>query len=618
MLIGGLRREFPAVTFSDRLSWGEITSLGIGRAKPVIAEPADAASVAALVQWARRSDIPVMILGGGTNLVGADRDRSLLVIRLRGKYFGGWQVIGGGRVVAGAALRLKQAAELAASVGLGGLAPLCGIPGQLGGAVRMNAGANGCEIGSLVRRISGIDASGEPFELAGDAIAWSYRASSIPEGAAVLTVELELPAGEAEAERAAIAAEVAARGRREPGGRSAGCIFRNVGAEESAGLLIDRAGLKNLRIGDAMVSGAHANYLVNAGAATAEDFARLAGEVRDAVWRNDHFSLDYEVCFADPKIEALARSRGDAPPVALFLGGSSSEREVSLRSGAAIQAALANAGWPVRVHDITECRLPEWLTPEFLVYLGLHGGFGEDGTLQKLLEEAGIEFVGSGSAASALVMDKIATKKLAGKIGIPTAPWAEITAGMPAELPAGLKFPVVLKAPCEGSTIGIATAAGAAEFAEALAKLRRMSGVILVEEFVTGAEITVPVIGGAAFPVVEIHSPHGFYDYDAKYVYNQGRTEYFCPPEHVSEESQRLAQRYSEELFRAAGCRDLARIDFIVDAAGTPVLLEGNTLPGCTATSLVPKSARAAGISFERLCARLASMALARRGDATP
>jgi D-alanine-D-alanine ligase len=236
-----------------------------------------------------------------------------------------------------------------------------------------------------------------------------------------------------------------------------------------------------------------------------------------------------------------------------------------------------------------------------VVYPVLHGGFGEDGTLQKLLEKAGLRFVGSGSASCQLVMDKIATKKLLDKIALPTAPWA-VVSRQNREFPGELKFPVMIKAPCEGSTVGILRVNSIEEWDSALDEELKFADELLVEEFVSGAEITVPVINAAALEAIEIVSPSGFYDWDAKYVYNNGQTEYFCPPRSLSEKSCRLAKDYALKFYHASGCRDILRVDFIVTKEGIPYILEGNNLPGNTEHSLVPMAAKQAGKKHRIIC----------------
>ena len=187
-------------------------------------------------------------------------------------------------------------------------------------------------------------------------------------------------------------------------------------------------------------------------------------------------------------------------------------------------------------------------------------------------------------------------------MGIPTAKWQKVN---DTTFPAPLKFPVVLKVPNEGSTVGIEVAHNLEEYQIAIAKELALADEILVEEFIEGIEITVPIVADKSLTPVEIHSPHGFYDYDAKYVYNNGKTEYYCPVKNAPIESVEKAREYSLKFFEAAKCKDILRVDFIINKEGVPYFLEANNLPGSTATSLVPKSALHDGISFESLVSTL-------------
>ena len=250
-----------------------------------------------------------------------------------------------------------------------------------------------------------------------------------------------------------------------------------------------------------------------------------------------------------------------------------------------------------------------------VVYPVLHGGFGEDGELQKKLENARLRFVGSSSVSSALVMDKIATKRLLDEISLPTAPWAVINKRN-RSFPENLQFPVVVKAPCEGSSVGVVKVSSADEWDNALDAEFKLADELLVEEFLPGAEITVPVINASALEVIEIVPPSSdFYTWDAKYDYKNGETQYFCPPKTISDNSRKLAREYALKFYHAAGCRDILRVDFIVGSDGVPRILEGNSLPGNTDHSLVPKAARQAGISMEKMCATLVYAAMKRSGD---
>lgn len=607
-----LQKKLPDAVIEKHKTWAELTTLGIGTAVPAVIKVKDSSELQKTVRVLHDENIPFMQLGRGSNIVGSDRDLEMVLIVLENATFGKIE-ISGNTVIAGSAVSLKKLAETCAAASLSGISPLCGIPGSLGGALAMNAGAGGVEIGKLVKKISGVDPEGRFFELDGRDLEWGYRCGAIPEGWIITEAELQLEPAVAD-EDAVIKAELERRARF--CGRSAGCVFRNAG-KTSAGMLIDRAGGKKIVCGGCRCSGEHANFIINTGGGSADDFAAVAAELRRLVWDDCGVILDYEVNFADKDTEMKARSGVPQVKAVVLCGGNSSEREVSLRSGAAVAAAAAGAGLDVRMEDIQECRLPDWADASSLVFPVLHGGFGEDGRIQKLMEEKGITFVGSGSEASALVMDKIASKRAARRAGIPTADWWEFAPGeIPETAPDYLTFPLVAKIPDQGSTVGIELIREAADFPRAMEALKKFAAPVLLEKFIHGVEITVPVIGGKAFPVIEIRSPGGFYDYDAKYVYAKGHTKYFCPPEKVSPGEQAKAAEYAEKFAAVCNCRDLVRVDFIINRDGVPMLLEGNSLPGFTATSLVPKSAAAAGWSFEELVGRLFKMAYLRRVEA--
>jgi hypothetical protein len=173
----------------------------------------------------------------------------------------------------------------------------------------------------------------------------------------------------------------------------------------------------------------------------------------------------------------------------------------------------------------------------------------------------------------------------------------------------------MVKAPGEGSSVGIVKVETPDQWEDAVARVFEHADTLLVEEFISGVELTVPVVNGEALDAIEIRAPHGFYDYDAKYLYKNGHTEYLCPPRNVPEEVVARARQIALDFNRFAGARDMLRVDFIVDPQGVPLVLEGNNLPGFTATSLVPKAAAAAGISFERLTSSMIRAALLRRAE---
>jgi D-alanine-D-alanine ligase len=285
--------------------------------------------------------------------------------------------------------------------------------------------------------------------------------------------------------------------------------------------------------------------------------------------------------------------------VAVLMGGLSTERDVSMKSGRAVSAALRGRGWDVV--DVEVGRdLPAVLVQEQVgaVWIALHGRFGEDGCVQGLLEVMGIPYTGCGVAASAVAMDKIATKRAVARVdGVRMA--RDVVVTEPGEAPF---LPCVVKPTVGGSTIGIAIARTAEEYATALDAALALDPRVLVEELVTGEEITVAVLMGEALPVVRIVPDSGFFDYEAKYT--EGRTTYEVPAA-IADHHATSAQRAAAAVYEALGCRGLCRADFMVPADGEPVFLEINTIPGMTATSLSPMAAGHQGIPFDELCERL-------------
>ena len=290
--------------------------------------------------------------------------------------------------------------------------------------------------------------------------------------------------------------------------------------------------------------------------------------------------------------------------LAVLMGGPGSEREVSLRSGGAVAHALRAAGYRVSEVDV---RGPEFTLPEGagLCVLMMHGTFGEDGQIQAILERRGIPYTGEGEAASRVAFDKLDSKKLFLQAGVSTPRWEVLAAGQRPTLP----LPIVVKAPREGSSVGVHLVREPAQLEGALADCAALDREILVEELVEGRELTVGVVGDQATAVVEIRPHEGFYDYAHKYT--KGASEYFCPAP-LDEVTTRLMQETALAAHRALGLKVYSRVDILLRADGTPFVLEANTIPGMTETSLLPKAAAVAGLSFLGLCEEIARLSLQR------
>jgi len=288
--------------------------------------------------------------------------------------------------------------------------------------------------------------------------------------------------------------------------------------------------------------------------------------------------------------------------IAVLCGGKSAEREVSLRTGAAVAAALGHRGYEVTTVDAMSDLAGQLLRlkPE-VAFIALHGRWGEDGTVQGLLELLGIPYTGSGVLASALAMDKTLTKVVLRAAGIPTPDFQRLDPTV-TNCTVELEPPLVIKPNREGSTVGVTIVRRPEQLAAALAEVFTHGPDALAEAFVAGREVTVGILDGEPLPVVEIVPDGGFYDYTAKYT--PGRTRYLCPAPLDTEQTARVT-RAAVAANRAVGCSGASRVDLIVDPAGTPWVLEINTIPGMTPTSLLPKAAAAAGISFDELVERI-------------
>lgn len=288
----------------------------------------------------------------------------------------------------------------------------------------------------------------------------------------------------------------------------------------------------------------------------------------------------------------------------VLMGGPGSEREVSLRSGAAVADALRQEGYRVTALEIDggNFSLPN---DAGLCVNMVHGTFGEDGGLQAVLDAKGVPYTGEGADGSRVAFDKIESKRRFEQAGIPTARWEMIAADARPHLP----LPLVVKAPREGSSVGVHIVRAAGELDAALEDCAALDREILVEEFVSGRELTVGVVGGRALAVVEIRPHGGFYDYAHKYT--KGGSEYFCPAP-LDDAVTRRVRQCALDAHRALGLEVYSRVDILLRADGSPCVLEANTLPGMTETSLLPKAAAAVGMTFLELCEEIARLSLQR------
>jgi len=296
--------------------------------------------------------------------------------------------------------------------------------------------------------------------------------------------------------------------------------------------------------------------------------------------------------------------------VAVLLGGDSAEREVSLKSGQAVLNALQNTGVNAIAFDPKE--QPLWQLKDLAVdrvFIALHGRGGEDGTIQGALEFMGLPYTGSNVLGSALAMDKIRCKHLFKSAGLSTAPYAVVDSkrGFDTKAIMSELKKVMVKPSHEGSSIGMAQANTAQELESALTEAFKFDNQVLVEQWITGREFTVTVLGNDVQPVIEMTTPNGFYDYQAKY--QSTTTQYHCPAD-LSVEQTKLLQDIALQAFDLVGASGWGRVDAMQDEQGNFYLLEVNTVPGMTEKSLVPMAAKANGATFEQLVVRILEQTL--------
>lgn len=306
--------------------------------------------------------------------------------------------------------------------------------------------------------------------------------------------------------------------------------------------------------------------------------------------------------------------------IGVLMGGRSSEREVSLRTGQAVYQSLLRGGYDAVAVDVT-ARLPQDLNDHAVTvaFLSLHGPGGEDGSIQGFLETIGMPYTGSGIQASAVGMHKVVTKTVLAAHAIPVPPGTVVQRGQAPSLAKVLKaakltLPVVVKPASQGSTIGVTIVRRPSQWKGAVALAHRYDPDAMVEAFIPGHEVTVGILGSpdgtlTVLPAVEIVAPDGFYDFSAKY--QKGKTRYLCPaplPAKIIRQIGELARR----TFQVLGCDGAARVDFRITPKGRPYVLEINTVPGMTETSLLPMAAAQAGIDYDQLVVRILQSALAR------
>src|SRR5262245_3189118 len=299
--------------------------------------------------------------------------------------------------------------------------------------------------------------------------------------------------------------------------------------------------------------------------------------------------------------------------IAVLMGGPGSEREVSLATARGVAKALRSFGAKVVEIDVRDenFQLPDDID---LAFITIHGTFGEDGQIQKILERRGIPYTGDDASASESTFDKIRTKEKCREHGVPTPPWEVIHAGQKPTIP----VPIVVKPAREGSTVGVVIVKNENELDSAIAEASKYDRELLIEKFVSGRELTIGILGDQALPIIEIIPKGGFYDFNNKYPFLNpqagGGAEHVCPADIDAEKTNEI-QQLALRAFQAAGLQVYARVDVILPDNKHPTVLEINTIPGMTEASLLPEAAAAAGIGYADLCTRIIALSRVRQGS---
>lgn len=306
----------------------------------------------------------------------------------------------------------------------------------------------------------------------------------------------------------------------------------------------------------------------------------------------------------------MKKSEAIPKKIAVLMGGPGSERDVSLATGRGVAKALRSLGAEVAEIDVHDEHF-ELPADVDLAFLTIHGTFGEDGQLQRILEQRGIAYTGDGVEASANAFDKIRSKKKFRERGVATPHWQVVKAGQRPTIP----LPIVVKAPRQGSTVGIFIVKNESEFESAMAEATKYDRELLIEKFVPGRELTIGILGDQALPILEIIPKGGFYDFTNKYPFLNpqagGAAQHICPAR-IEPEKTKEIQELALRAFRGLGLQVYSRVDVILSQTGEPFVLEINTIPGMTEASLLPEAAAVAGISYVDLCRRVIALSRAR------
>ena len=579
------------------------TSWRVGGLAERFYQPADKADLIQFIQNLPENE-PLFWMGLGSNLLVRDGGIRGTVINTKNR-LKVMQRLDHETIYVEVGVPCALVAKFCAEQGLVGAEFLAGIPGTMGGALKMNAGAFGGETWQIVQNVELLNRRGDVFTKSASEFEVRYRHVNLKNDEWFLATTLKLQNGDTSESQQNIKILLAKRANSQPTNQpSCGSVFKNPEGDHAA-RLIEASGLKGFKIGGAQVSEKHANFIINAGDATAADIEQMIAYVQVQVAQKHGISLQTEVCIVGEKLNTnKIENAKDFGTVAVLMGGNSAEREVSLKSGAAVYAALVARGVEAIAVNV-KGDVMDFLADLDVdrVFNIIHGRGGEDGVLQGVLEILNLPYTGSGVLASALAMDKLRTKLCWRGANLPTPNWfvlkteTDIDACIEA-----LDFPIIEKPSLEGSSVGMSKAKNRTELVKALKIALACNCEVYAEAWVTGDEYTVGILQGEALPVIRLETPREFYDYEAKY--NSTTTQYHCPCG-LNTEREKQLQELALKASEIIGVEGWARVDVFIDQNGDAQLIEINTVPGMTDHSLVPMAAKQAGIDFNELVWRI-------------
>jgi D-alanine-D-alanine ligase len=584
---------------SHNQSLASYTSWRVGGCAERFYQPENKADLIAFICSLPENET-IFLMGLGSNLLVRDGGIAGTVINTKNR-LKVMQRIDNETVYIEAGVPCALVAKFCAEQGLVCAEFLAGIPGTMGGALKMNAGAFGGETWDIVTQVEVLTRRGESVTRKRDEFKVSYRHVQCNENEWFLATHLHLQIGDTQVSQQRIKALLAKRAHTQPTNQpSCGSVFKNPQGDFAA-RLIEATGLKGYRIGGAQVSEKHANFIINTGNASAADIELLMGYVQKQVMLKQGVNLQTEVCMVGEQLKTTHIMRPeDFGCVGVLMGGNSAERAISLKSGAAVYEALIALGVNVQAIDVCDDILESIKTyPIDRVFNVMHGRGGEDGILQGVLNVLGLPYTGSGVLASALAMDKLRTKLCWRGANLPTPNWHVLENEIDLDACAdALGFPMIVKPALEGSSVGISKVTSRDELTKAYQVAMACGCEVYAEAWVHGKEYTVGILQGVALPVIHVTTPSGFYDYEAKYLSNT--TQYHCPCG-LSEDEESTLQTLALKSSHVLNVEGWARVDVFIDNQGQAQLIEINTVPGMTDHSLVPMAAKQAGIDFPTL-----------------